>query len=131
MRATYLRMFLCGILAQAGFTSCLDPMTAAFVLTNPPADEKNLNLLTRGVPRTQIHKEFGHPAGTYTDRETGRLHDVFRFRQGFSKGKQAGLLAGNLAMSTLGVGLTQPGKSMAINVEYDEQERVLSYRPVQ
>ena len=82
MQATYLRALFCSIIAQCVFTSCLDPLSAAYVLTNPPPAEKNLNLLTAGVTRTRIHQEFGHPAGTYTDKNTGRLHDVFRFRQG-------------------------------------------------
>ena len=132
MQATLLRALFCGLIAPCVFTSCLDPLSAAYVLTNPPPAEKNLNLLTAGVTRTRIHKEFGPPAATYTDRDTGALHDVFRFQQGYSRGARWGMLAGNLAgMSTTGVGIVPQGTSMAVNVKYDDQERVMEYRPVQ
>ena len=119
------RVLCCGLIAQCVFTSCLDPLTAAYVVTNPPPAEKNLHLLTDGTPRARIHQEFGHPAGTYTDTKTGRLHDVFRFRQGYSRGARWAILP------TIGVGYATKGTSMAINVEYDEHERVIRYRPVQ
>ena len=42
------------------------------------------------------------------------------------------MLAGNLAvMSTTGLGVVPSGTSMAVNVKYDDQERVMEYRPVQ
>ena len=107
--------------------ACVSP-TAIFTVPS----KKDVSLLTAGTPRARLHQEFGNPAGTYTDRDTGALHDVFRFRQGYSRGTRWGMLAGNLAgMSTVGVGLVPQGESMAINVEYDEHERVLRYRPVQ
>ena len=94
--------------------------------------KKEMSLLTAGTPRARLIQEFGSPTGTYTDRDTGALHDVFRFRQGYSRGKQWAILAGNVAaFSTVGVAYFPQGESMAINVEYDEHERVIRYRPVQ
>ena len=107
--------------------SCAPP-TAIFTVP----EEKDLSLLTAGTPRERLIQEFGPPAGTYTDRDTGALHDVFRFQQGYSRGARWGMLAGNLAaMSTIGVGVVPSGTSMAVNVKYDDHNRVVEYRPVQ
>ena len=93
--------------------------------------KKDLSLLTVGTPRARLIQELGPPDGTYTDRDTGALHDVFRFRQGYSRGKRWGILIGNLAaFSTVGVAYAPPGTSMAVNVKYDEKKRLLEYRPV-
>ena len=110
--------------------SCGTPTIVPTAILTVP-EKKDLALLTAGTPRARLIQEFGSPAGTYTDRDTGALHDVFRFRQGYSRGKRWGRLAANLAtMSTIGVGFVPQGTSMAINVEYDEHERVIRYRPV-
>ena len=111
--------------------SCVTPTVVPTTIFTVP-EKKDLSLLTGGTPRDRLIQEFGSPAGTYTDRDTGALHDVFRFRQGSSRGARWGMLAGNLAaMSVTGLGAVPSGTSMAINVEYDDQERVLHYRPVQ
>ena len=95
-------------------------------------EKKDVSLLSAGMPRARLIQELGPPAGTYTDKDTGALHDVFRFRQGYSRGAQWGILVGNIAaLSTIGVGVVPSGTSMAVNVEYDDHERVRRYRPVQ
>ena len=70
--------------------SCAPP-TAIFTVP----EKKDVSLLTAGTPRERLIQEFGPPAGTYTDRDTGALHDVFRFQQGYSRGARWGMLAGN------------------------------------
>ena len=54
--------------------SCAAP-TAIFTVP----DKKDLTLLTAGTSRDRVIKEFDPPAATYTDRDTGSLHDVFLF----------------------------------------------------
>ena len=54
--------------------SCAAP-TAIFTVP----DKKDLTLLATGTSRDRVIKEFGPPAATYTDRDTGSLHDVFLF----------------------------------------------------
>ena len=69
--------------------SCVTPTVVPTAIFTVP-EEKDLSLLTAGTPRARLIQEFGPPAGTYTDRETGALHDVFRFRQGYSRGARWG-----------------------------------------
>ena len=96
-----------------------------------PYQKKDLTLLAAGTSRDRIIKEFRPPASTYTDRDTAALRDVFRFRQGYSKGTRVGMLADHLAaMSTIGFRVVPQDTSMAFNVRYDDQNRVVEYQAV-
>ena len=107
---------------------CVFSACAPSFLT-PPA-EKDLSLLTAGTRRAQVHKELGHPAATYTDRETGTLHDVFRFRQGYPKAVRRALTVAAVGSFLAGFAVVPQGTSMAINVTYDAHHRVVRFHPV-
>ena len=63
------------------------PGCSVYIAANQ-ADKKNVHVLDKGTPRSQVMAEFGELL--YTKNEPGKTCDVFSFVQGYAKGAKAG-----------------------------------------
>lgn len=101
-------------------------------------DKKDTDLFRVGTPRSVLIAEFGLP--TATEEREGKRHDIFAFRQGYSKGAKAGRAIFHAAADVVTIGLwevvgtptegTFDGRDMAYEVSYDEGNRVQSVVPL-
>ncbi|MCG8531384.1 MAG: hypothetical protein MI749_12050 [Desulfovibrionales bacterium] len=94
-RYALILMILCQVISLSG--------CAVYMAANQP-DKKDLSVLEVGTPRKAVIAELGRPIETWTD-ETDARHDIYRFRQGYSKGAKTtrAVVHGVADVLTLGV----------------------------
>lgn len=96
----------------------------------PP--KKNLNVFEKGTSRTDVLAELGAPV--VTEQKDGKKVDLFKFRQGYTKGVKVSraVFHGVADVFTLGlwevVGtpteMIADGKEMKVEVQYDKDDKV-------
>jgi hypothetical protein len=95
-------------------------------------DRKNLDVLSKGTPRTHVIAELGAPV--WSDSKDGGTTDVFAFKQGYSRWNKAGraMFHGAADVATFGlwevvgtpVETIADGKDMKLQVSYDTEQKV-------
>lgn len=95
-------------------------------------DRKNLDVLSRGTPRTHVIAELGAPV--WTENREGSTTDVYSFKQGYSRWNKAGraLFHGAADVFTLGlwevvgtpIETIADGSAMQVQVNYDQEQQV-------
>jgi hypothetical protein len=99
-------------------------------------DKRDLNVLGRGIPRTQVIAELGRPL--WSEERGPTVTDVFVFRQGYSKSVKAtrALVHGAADVVTWGlwevlgvpIETVADGTEVQAEVRYDESRLVESVR---
>jgi outer membrane protein assembly factor BamE (lipoprotein component of BamABCDE complex) len=102
------------------------------VMATQQPSKKDLSVLTKGVPRSQVVAELGTPLTTEV--KDGKRTDVFSVRQGYSTGAKAGraIFHGVADVLTLGlwevvgtpVEAVASGSDVKVGVNYDNNDRV-------
>ena len=104
---------------------------AVYMAAHQPS-QKNMGLLTAGVPRSNIIAEFGAPVTS--EEKDGLKVDIYRFRQGYSQGAKAARAVTHGAADVLTLGLwevigtpteaTFNGKDVAVKITYDSEDKI-------
>ncbi|MFZ5830964.1 MAG: hypothetical protein ACOY3P_12795 [Planctomycetota bacterium] len=115
----------------------VSPGCAVVKATQQPP-KKNLNVLGRGVPRTHVIAELGSPA--WSDQSSGKLVDVFTFRQGYSRPVKATRALAHGAADVMTFGLWEvvgtpietlaDGSDVQLEVHYDDYSFVESVQVI-
>lgn len=110
---------------------------SVFMAAKQPG-KKDTTVFREGARRSLIIAEYGHPTTT-DQKENGRV-DVFKFRQGYSKGVKATRAVTHGAMDVMTLGLWEvlgtpaeaiaDGTEMAVEVQYDENDVVTRIIPL-
>ena len=113
------------------------PGCSVYMATKQPT-KKNVELFATGTPRSEIIAEFGNP--TTTEEQDGKIHDIFKFTQGYTDGAKTGraLFHGVADVFTLGlwevlgtpIEASADGTEMAYEVIYNEDKRVEQVIPL-
>ena len=113
------------------------PGCSVYMAAKQP-DKKNVNLFTTGTPRSELLAEFGNP--TATEEKDGVIHDIFRFKQGYSSGAKAGRAVFHGVADVLTLGLWEvvgtpteavfDGDDMSYEVVYNTDKRVEQIIPL-
>ncbi|MFH1442040.1 MAG: hypothetical protein ABIH18_08395 [Candidatus Omnitrophota bacterium] len=95
-------------------------------------DYKNLNVLSKGVPRCRVVAELGAPI--LTEEKAGKKVDVFAFKQGYGKGNKTARALFHAAADIWTLGLWEiigtpaeliaNGKKMQVEVIYNANDEV-------
>lgn len=95
-------------------------------------EKKDMAVLNQGTPRARVIAELGKPL--MTESKQGNHVDVFKFRQGYSKGLKAARALGHGVADVMTLGLWEVvgtpiegaanGRVNEVQVIYDRQDRV-------
>jgi hypothetical protein len=115
---------------------CIVCLGCSVIKATQQPDKRDLNVLGRGIPRTQVIAELGRPL--WSEERGAAVTDVFVFKQGYSKSAKAtrALVHGAADVATwglwevLGVPLETmaDGSEVQAEVRYDENRLVESVR---
>jgi hypothetical protein len=115
---------------------CIACLGCSVIKATQQPDKRDLNVLGRGIPRTQVIAELGRPL--WSEERGPAVTDVFVFKQGYSKPAKAtrALVHGAADVATwglwevLGVPLETmaDGTEVQAEVRYDENRLVESVR---
>lgn len=104
----------------------------ATVMAAHQPGKKNLDVLSRGVPRDVVISELGAPI--HSETENGKKVDIFKFVQGYSQGNKTLRTVGHGVADVFTLGLwevvgtpaeaTFHGQDMAVKVIYDADNKV-------
>jgi len=93
---------------------------------------KNLNVLSKGAPRTRVIAELGRPL--LTEERDGKRVDIFAFKQGYGRGNKAARMFFHAAADVWTLGLWEVigtpaeaiahGRNIKLEVTYDENDLV-------
>ncbi len=125
------------VLAPLFVTLLLAPTLgcSVFMAAKQP-DAKDLSVLEQGTPRAHVITELGAPA--WSEETNGGKTDLFKFKQGYSKGAKVGRAFFHGAADVLTFGLWEvvgtpaesyfSGTDMGVKVTYDQNDRVKTSR---
>lgn len=104
---------------------------SVFMAARQP-DYKDLNVLSKGVPRSKVVAELGAPI--LTEEKEGKKVDVFAFKQGYGKGNKTARACFHAAADIWTLGLWEiigtpaeliaSGKKMQVEVAYNANDEV-------
>lgn len=98
--------------------------------------QRDMGVLTPGVPRTRLVAELGEPLSSKTTESGPR--DLFAFKQGYSRGALVGRTSLHLLADAMTIGFweivgvplesSMRGEDVRAQVDYDDQDRVSRVR---
>lgn len=121
---------IASIITIVYFSFFLMGCSVFMAVKQPP--KKNLNVLTKGYPRSAVIAELGAPVSS--EERNGKIVDIFAFRQGYSKPVKAGRALFHGAADVFSLGLWEiigtptemiiDGRDVKVEVLYDERNVV-------
>lgn len=114
-----------------GLCFALCSSCSVFMAANQPAS-KDISVLSEGIPQDRVRAEFGSPI--WEGEENGTKVELYKFKNGYSKGAKAGRAVGHLVADVFTCGLWEvvgtpteiafDGKDCTAKVFYNENNCV-------